>query len=180
MTKDVKEIIKKIENIEPKEIITPISGTELKERLEDKTQTFHNCPGIYKWWATENQLKDFKKNHGEAESKNNGDYETCELNGKTLYCIYVGKALGQSLRKRLEHYVKNRDTSTVRKQIGEIIGEDVKSEKVTEYINKLYVSCDAYELKIKSEETDILCMILETHEINRFYRICNKSVNYRK
>lgn len=180
MTEDVKKLLKMIEDIKPKETITPISGAELKEKFEDKNVTFYKYPGIYKWWATKEQLEDFKKNHKEAVSKNEKDYETYDLNGKTLYCIYVGKASGQSLKERLKHYINNRDTSTVRKNIAKFSGSVPKSDDVSGYVNKLYVSCDAYDMKIKTEEADILCMVLETHEINKYYRICNKSVNYKK
>ena len=52
MTEDVKKLLKMIEDIKPKETITPISGAELKEKFEDKNVTFYKYPGIYKWGAT--------------------------------------------------------------------------------------------------------------------------------
>lgn len=36
MTEDVKKLLKMIEDIKPKETITPISGAELKEKFEEK------------------------------------------------------------------------------------------------------------------------------------------------
>ena len=97
-----------------------------------------------------------------------------------MYCIYVGRTSGQSLKERLKHYINNSNASTVRKNIAKFSGSVPKSDDVSGYVNKLYVSCDAYDMKIKTEEADILCMVLETHEINKYYRICNESVNYKK
>ena len=131
-------------------------------------------PGWYRWWAPELALKYLL---GEAYNdilhvltKGEG-----ELDG--LCCIYVGVAIKESLRKRLNWHInqKHADSniksgalSTLRQTISSLVGKSQGDERATnDLIDLLTVECFPVDLKIKSDEAKAKIKSIEDQEIDR-------------
>ena len=115
-------------------------------------------PGYYKWWANKAELLiilrklsiQFDEICNSLEQKND------------RYCIYVGVAIKESLRNRLNWHVndrhdvnrvKNGTVSTLRKTISSLVGNDATDKLATnEFIDKLFVEYFLSEKPIKSQE----------------------------
>ena len=111
-------------------------------------------PGYYKWWAKKAEL-DVILSALNAETPE----ITAALEEKEgLYCIYVGIAVKESLRKRLDWHVNDKHTaskvkngtlSTLRQSIASIVAHNQYDKKATDaFIDKLYVEAHCMELHI--------------------------------
>ena len=127
-------------------------------RNESNMLEIENQPGFYKWWAKREEFDlileklevDYEDIKEEVEKRN--DY----------YCIYVGIAVNESVRDRLNWHVndihslskvKNGTLSTFRQSISSIIVIDQSNKECTdEFIDKLKIEYFALDVPIKSEE----------------------------
>ena len=125
-------------------------------------------PGYYKWWATYDSLLvllsrlhlDFDAIADFLETKNG------------LFCIYIGIAVKESIRDRLdwhinqiniERNVKNGTLSTFRQTISSLVGKNMLDNQATnDYIDKLVVEYFVGDYSIKSQEATV-----ELHGIER-------------
>ena len=132
-------------------------------------------PGLYKWWAPEEQ---FQKLLQLLLPNSKDDQETVEKKTEktgNLYCIYVGQAklLDGRLRKHLSGSL---DNSTFRKSLAAILSarkkmdvEELKT-KVNEFINKLKVECIDIENEddLDIEESRLIAKKLRILNIDGF------------
>lgn len=129
--------------------------------LRDKTilhKIPNKKPGYYKWWATEEDTILIFDRLGFDFLDYKEDIETS--NG--LYCIYVGVAIKESIRDRLDWHVNDKHNesavksgylSTFRKSIASIIaGNQYDKETTNCFIDRLMVEYFDLDLPIKSEE----------------------------
>ncbi|MDE6200598.1 MAG: hypothetical protein K2M47_01785 [Clostridiales bacterium] len=139
--------------------------------LRDKANLYaipNNKPGYYKWWAGKGEILNIL-------SKLNMQFDDIvnsleQKDGK--YCIYVGVAIKESLRKRLnwhvndkhtDNRVKNGTVSTLRKSIASLVGDDASDKAATnEFIDRLDIEYYLSDNPIKSQEA-----IVELHTIER-------------
>lgn len=130
-------------------------------KLRDKSQLYTipgDKPGYYKWWANESELQIILNKLGIPLSE---IQPSLERNGH-FYCIYVGVAVKESLRDRLNWHVnqinkpsnvKSGTLSTLRQTISSIVGENMLDNQSTNgFIDKLVVEFHPVDLPIKSQE----------------------------
>ena len=137
-----------------------------------------NKRGMYKWWATKQQLEDeLLPKLGLDLKKIKNDLES---NGKR-YCIYVGIADGESIGDRLTlHIKKGLSNSTLRRSIGGLIvenkkvGRDVIKGEINKFIDNLVVS---YSMDYDKCLTKQL-LEEEDKKINEYLRILNVQKNH--
>lgn len=117
----------------------------------------NNKPGYYKWWADKAALQiilnklDMNFDAVGAHLEKNGD----------MYCIYVGVAIKESLKARLDWHInqkhkynqiKSGTLSTLRQTISSIVSSNMADEIATnEFIDKLTVEYYLYDYPIKSK-----------------------------
>lgn len=125
-------------------------------------------PGYYKWYAERSELDRLL----DKLSVNYADIQNyLEVEGG-LYCIYVGIAVKESLRKRLnwhindphtESRVKNGTLSTLRQSIASLIAANQYDARATnDFIDKLRVEYFPSTNPIGSQEAQV-----EIHTIER-------------
>ena len=128
--------------------------------LRDKTQFNsipNDMPGYYKWWAKGRELQTILNKLGISFS----EIETSLERDGDFYCIYVGVAIKESIRKRLNWHinqvnkssnVKSGTLSTLRQTISSIVGENMLDNQATnDFIDKLVVEFHPVDLPIKSQ-----------------------------
>lgn len=124
-----------------------------------------NKPGWYRWWATENAL--VKLLNSKYLDKKYLDILVPKLtqkkiNGNIYYFIYVGIAVNESIRGRLNWHVNQHHTessvksgflSTLRKSISSLVAENQFDESATnELIDMLIIEYNTIDFKIHSIE----------------------------
>ena len=125
-------------------------------------------PGYYKWWANKDELLIIldKLNMQFDDIANSLERK----DGK--YCIYVGVAIKESIRKRLnwhvndkhtDNRVKNGTLSTLRKSIVSLVGDDAFDKAATnEFIDRLDIEYYSSDNPIKSQAA-----MVELHTIEK-------------
>ena len=124
---------------------------ELKKIPNDK-------PGYYKWWSTKDAFEQALNALGmdiatiEAAVEKSGEY----------YCIYVGIAAKESIRKRLDWHVNDKHTaarvqngtlSTLRQSIASVVAHNQYDKEATdEWIDRLLIEYHCVNCPIKSAE----------------------------
>lgn len=136
-------------------------------------------PGYYKWWAKKKELNELLKGLGTSFTFDAMDIEKND----SLYCIYVGTAIRESLQKRLDWHVNDKHTdgvvrngivSTLRQSIASIICHNQYDKNGTNsFIDKLYVEWFPINYIIKSEDAKSKISIKEKKLINQYLRILN-------
>ncbi len=130
----------------------------IKLRAKERLIEISNAPGYYKWWASKEEF-DFMLKKLDVNYENIKDaIET----RNDLYCIYIGIAVKESVRERLNWHINDRHTtsqikhgtlSTLRQSISSIVVQNQHDKKSTDdFINKLYVEYYYSKNKIKSDE----------------------------
>ena len=117
----------------------------------------NNLPGYYKWWAEKSELDiillalnaDFSELSSFIEQKDG------------LYCIYVGIAAKESIRKRLDWHVNDTHTpsrvingtlSTLRQSISSVVVHNQYDKEATNaFIDKLTIEQFTIDDPIKSQ-----------------------------
>lgn len=140
-------------------INVPARDLRDKEKLK---KIPHDRPGYYKWWANESELNDILDALGE---KNTGiQWETRHAPDnpdKVQYCIYIGIAVRESVRSRLNWHVnqistrsniQHRTLSTLRQTVAALIGDSMADDRKTnDFIDKLTVEYFLSEYSIGSK-----------------------------
>lgn len=121
-----------------------IKAKELR-KINDLESISNSRPGYYKWWASFDALMILLK---ELEI-NFKDIEPYIEQNNNLYCIYVGIAVKESLRDRLNWHINQKHTasavrsgalSTLRQTISSVIAHDqYNEEKTNEFIDLLTI-----------------------------------------
>ena len=141
-------------------------------------------PGYYKWWAT------YKALH-KLLSELDVDFSNISpfLEKKDcLYCIYVGIAVKESLRRRLNWHINQRHTdsavkngtlSTLRQTISSVVAHDQYNEqKTNEFINLLKIEYFELPYEIRSAEAKQEIHKIERELMSSFLRILNIQENH--
>ena len=125
-------------------------------------------PGYYKWWATYEAL-DILLSKLDVDFSNISPYLEIK---DCLYCIYVGIAVKESLRRRLNWHinqqhtdsaVKNGALSTLRQTISSVVAHDQYNEQETnKFIDLLKIEYFELPYEIRSAEAK-----QEIHKIER-------------
>ena len=137
---------------------------------ESKCAIIPDEKGIYKWWAAEEELEKIKKVLGIQCQTINSKMEHIKVDGKEIYCIYVGKADG-SLQKRIRTHLRgNVNKSTLSKSIAAILDTDDR-QRIRGFLDNLYVCWR--EISSSSEHLSQI----EKKIINKFIRILNIKEN---
>ena len=106
-------------------------------------------PGLYKWWCTCRVLKDIAE-------KLQCDITKCSIeknNECDLFCVYVGVAVKETLKERIEWHmgnhtdgsVRNKTLSTLKQSLSAILYQNMSpklAKELDDYMNQFYVSVD--------------------------------------
>ena len=137
-----------------------------------------NRPGWYKWWAPKEEVKLILN----SPYINDNYLEeflpyltTRNINGKEYYYIYVGIAVKESIRNRLNWHINQHHTkssvesgflSTLRQTISSLVSCNQYDEKATNnFIDSLVIEYHSVNLEIKSEKAKKLIENIEKSEM---------------
>jgi hypothetical protein len=140
---------------------------------EELAKVPNSKPGWYRWWAPAPALKILIGSHlGEL----NGSLTRGHGHLTDLCCIYVGVAIKESIRARLDWHVnqahtfgniKSRALSTLRQTISSLAGDSQGDEATTNrVIDMLTVEYFAVDLPIKSQAAKKQIEKLENEEMD--------------
>ncbi len=140
-------------------------------------------PGYYKWWSPIEALEIILKELDTSFEDIKPYLETKD----ELYCIYVGIAVKESLRDRLNWHVnqKHRESavrsgtlSTLRQTISSIVAHDQYNEdRTNEFIDLLTIEYFELPLKIKSDEASEEIHRIEHELLSSHLRVLNIQEN---
>lgn len=121
-----------------------------------------NHPGYYKWWATEDDVIAILDKLGVSHTEAVDNMEKKEILGEVRYCIYIGIAVSESVRSRLDWHINQQNTernvkngflSTLRKTLSALFGKNMLDNEATNnFIDRLAVEYFLSENEIKSPE----------------------------
>ena len=154
--------------------------------LRDKTELnkISSLPGYYKWWASKSELDVI------LDALN---VHFCEIKNALeikdgLYCIYVGIAVKESVRDRLNWHVNDKHTasqvingtlSTLRQSISSIVVMNQYNKGATDsFIDKLYVEWFYSNNLIKTEAAKNELHEIEKHLLDEYLRVLNIQDNH--
>lgn len=117
-------------------------------------------PGYYKWWATEDDVIAILDKLGVSHTEAIDNMNKKEFFGEVRYCIYIGIAVSESLKSRLNHHVNgaNIEVSTLRKTLCGLFG----TTHINAFIDRLVIEYFPSDNAIKSQEAKE-----ELHNIER-------------
>lgn len=143
-------------------------------------------PGWYRWWAPEPALKQLL---GEYYTELEPVLTHGEGELEEMRYIYVGVAIKESLRKRLNWHINQKHTfscvkcgalSTLRQSISSLVGSSQGDKKATdELIDLLVVECHPVMLAIRSDQAKIEIGSTEANEMKRHVLPLNLKSNAR-
>ena len=155
-----------------------IKASSLRNK-EELNKTPNDKPGYYKWYATKEDLALLLNNLGYSIDELINDIETKD----NLYCVYIGVAIKESIKSRLNWHVNDKHTetsvkqgflSTFRQSISSVIAHNQYDEKSTnDFIDRLYVEYFVIDAPIKSEKAKRIIEPIEKELINSYLRILN-------
>lgn len=155
-----------------------ICAKELRNK-ENLNKIPKNQPGFYKWWCPKDALESLLS----SKHLNNQYMNTLitsmtkkKINNKDYYYIYVGVAIRESIKERLNWHVNQHHTitsvksgflSTLRQTISSLVAHDQYNEDATNtLIDKLVIEYYPFDLPIKSEIAKTTLEEIEKNEIN--------------
>lgn len=159
-----------------------IKAVSLRNKKE--LNKIFSLPGYYKWWASRFELDvildtlnvPFPEIENALETKNG------------LYCIYVGIAVKESVRNRLNWHVNDMHTSsqvingtlsTLRQSISSIVaGNQYAKDATDSFIDKLYVEWFYSNNPIKTETAKNELHQIEKQLLNEYLRVLNIQDNH--
>ncbi len=148
--------------------------------LRNKTQLYSVTynPGCYKWWAPKEVVKELLDStylEGKYFSSLIDNLEKKTFNGVEYYYIYVGIAVKESIRQRLNWHINQKHTpscvrygtlSTLRQSIASLVcGCQLNQNATNEIIDKLIVEYEECEFPIKSTEAKAIIESCERDEM---------------
>lgn len=126
--------------------------------LRNNIQKLPDKPGVYAWWARENELQIILNSLDLQYVVVKHSLE--ELDG--YYCVYVGIAARESVKSRLNWHINQQNTissvksgflSTLRQSIAGILNVPMTdTAAVNAFMDELYVSYSVFECPIKSDQ----------------------------
>ena len=177
----------------------------LAEDLNKVPPKIPSSAGVYKWWCDETAYRGFMSgihnfdnlsgNDTQNLNVDNLNPECFDMNGKKLYCIYVGKANAtHTLRHRIinNHINGRANYSTLRRSIFALKygmynrnTDNTENERtVSEVIQKLYVSWfECKDEEVEREERDQINQCYRMFNIkdvdsNNDYYVCTRNIKY--
>lgn len=155
--------------------------------LRDKVnlnEISNDKPGYYKWWAREEDIIELFK----GLKFNFLDYKNFIEKRDNWYCIYVGVAIMESIKDRINWHINDKHTesavrsgwlSTFRKSIASVIAKNQYDKETTnDFIDKLKVEYFEIDFSIKSKEAKEEIRAIETNLINKHLCLLNIKDNY--
>lgn len=140
-------------------------------------------PGYYKWWAKQSELDVIL----DALEVNFDDVKSAIETKENLYCIYVGIAVNESVRQRLNWHVndqhtkskvKNGTLSTLRQSISSIVAHNQYDKKASDdFIDKLSVEYFISTHPVKSPEAKQELHTTEKQLLDSHLRVLNIQCN---
>ncbi len=125
-------------------------------------QISNDRPGYYKWWAKKEDVEMLLEKLGVDVTFEDIESDIEKKEGLDLYCIYIGIAVNESIRNRLNWHVNQRHSpsavnsgflSTLRQSLSSILSHDQMNEEVTnQFIDKLYIEYFIDENDIRSSK----------------------------
>ena len=153
-------------------------------RNKEALRKISNLPGYYKWWAAQSELDVILK----ALNIKFFDIENVLETKDELFCIYVGIAVKESVRARLDWHVNDKHTSsqvlngtlsTLRQSISSIVsGNQFDKESTDNFMDKLYVEYFYCNEPIKSETAKIKLHETEKQLLAEYLRVLNIQENH--
>lgn len=153
-------------------------------RNKDNLKSISSLPGYYKWWAAKSELEVILKALNISFSEIENALET----RNDLYCIYVGIAVKESVRNRLNWHVNDKHTvsqvrsgtlSTLRQSISSIAaGNQYAKEATDTFIDKLYVEWFYSNNPIKTEAAKNELHEIEKQLLAEYLRVLNIQDNH--
>ena len=146
-------------------------------RIKENLQTIpDDKPGWYRWWAPTEALGLLR-----IRPEYIAHLYKRILNDEYFYCIYVGIAVKESIRARINWHVNQQHTesavqsgtlSTFRQSISSLVAENQFDENSTnKLIDMLIVEYYAVDYKIKSEEAKTEIERTEQNELSAEYAL---------
>ena len=149
-------------------------------RIKEKRLEIPDKPGFYKWWAPKKAIKlllDSQYIEDKYLSELLPELEITEFNGTTYYYIYVGIAVKESIRSRLNWHVNQENTgssiksgflSTLRQSISSLLsGDQSDSNATNDLIDMLMIEYETFDLPIRSQEAKKKIEQIENAEIKK-------------
>lgn len=153
-------------------------------RNKDEINSISSLPGYYKWWAAKSEFALILK----ALKVQLEDIQQAIETKDDLFCIYVGIAVKESVRARLNWHVNDKHTvsqvntgtlSTLRQSISSIVSGNQFDKAATDsFIDKLYVEWFYSKNQVKSEEAMIELHEIEKNQMADFFCILNIQDNH--
>jgi len=166
----MEEVIYEIGNAE-RCVMTSVWAKDLRHK-ENLQKIPNDKPGWYRWWAPIKVLEKLRitQNYLEILKKR-------KLSDEYFFCIYVGIAVKESIRARLNWHVNQHHSksavqsgtlSTFRQSISSLIAENQFDEDATnQLIDMLIVDYCAMDYTIKSDKAKIEIERIEKEELSR-------------
>jgi hypothetical protein len=152
-------------------------------RKKEALLTVDDKPGYYKWWAKRPEL-DILLNGLDVSF---GEVEQALEQKEGMFCIYVGIAVKESVRDRLNWHVNDPHTatqvkygtlSTFRQSLSSIIAHDQYDKASTDaFIDKLYAEWFYSGHPVKSEEAKVELHDIERNMLSEHLRLLNIQEN---
>ena len=149
-----------------------LRSTEILKRIPD------DKPGWYRWWAPTDVLEKLLNSPYIANkymAQLSSHFLKRKFNDDYYFCVYVGVAIKESIRDRLNWHVNQRHTksavqsgflSTFRKTISSLVAGNQYDEATTnELINNLIIEYCAIDCSIKSETAKNVIDKIERDEL---------------
>ena len=154
-----------------------VKAIELRDK--ENLQKIKKAPGYYKWWANRTEL-DVILNELNVKFD---DIKSSIETQSDKFCIYVGIAVKESIRDRLNWHINDTHTetrvkygtlSTLRQSIASIVAHDQYDKKATDdFIDKLEVEYFFNEQPIKSANAKNELTGIEKALLQEYLRILN-------
>lgn len=153
-------------------------------RKKEILNSISSLPGYYKWWGSRSELDvilnalnvHFSEIENALEIKNG------------LYCIYVGIAVKESVRTRLNWHVNDKHTSsrirngtlsTLRQSISSIVaGNQFAKDATDSFIDKLYVEWFYSNNPIRTDAAKNELHQIEKQLLVEYLRVLNIQDNH--
>ena len=148
-------------------------------RNKENLQKIKKLPGYYKWWAKRTELDVIL-----TELNVKFDDVKSSIETKSgMFCVYVGIAVKESIRDRLNWHVNDKHTessvkygtlSTLRQSIASIVAHNQYDKEATDnFIDKLEVEYFFNEHPLKSTNANIELTDIEKRLLQEHLRVLN-------
>lgn len=169
---------KRIKWLSMEEHIKQIDAKNLRSK-DELSKVPKDMPGWYRWWAPKDALEKLL-NSPYIDNKYLYDMlphlTKKDINGKKYYYIYVGIAVKEAIRNRLDWHINQKHTknnvergilSTLRQTVSSLIAKNQYNEEATNnLIDMLVVEYHTVNLPIKSKDAKEIIENIEQNELD--------------